>query len=185
MHPLRRRQLRRRARAAVELAERRVWNPAAGLHFCAELPTRYLEPICDRVSRVQGESFDRLVRSIAAHGLANPIITVTELPGEPNHADWREWRYRFLYTIAAPIKIVVGHNRYAACLALGRTHVPVLHCGPIAYPAADEAWQSVDGIEAAQLLCRDGKLGCGPYSLVMDQFTPPLKGVPKGFEVPQ
>lgn len=180
MHPLRRRWLRRREQAATELKERRVWNPSAGLSYCPLLPTLYLEPICERVSRVQGDSFERLKRSIAVHGLANPLITVTELP-EPEISDWREWRYRFLYTIAAPIKLVVGHNRYAACLALGWTHVPVLHCGPIAYPAAREAWQRVDGIEDAQRLCRDGRLGVGPYSLVMDQFTPPLKGVPVGF----
>jgi hypothetical protein len=141
----------------------------------------YLEPICERVSRVQGDSFERLKRSIAAHGLANPLITVSELP-EPDLSDWREWRYRFLYTIAAPIKVVVGHNRYAACSALGWSHVPVLHCGPIPKAAYGEDWIEVDGIEEAQRLCRDGRLGVGPYSLVMDHFTPPLKGVPSGLE---
>lgn len=144
---------------------------------------RYLEPICERISRVQGDSFNRLVLSIEAHGLANPLLTVSELP-TPNQSDWREWRYRFLYTIAAPIKVAVGHNRYAACLALGWTHVPVLHSGPIPELALGEAWQHVEGIEAAQRLCRDGRIGLGPYSLVMDHFTPPLKGVPVGFEVP-
>lgn len=181
MHPLRRRQLRRRERVAAEVKAKRVWNPAAGIAYCAELDVEHLEPICERVSRVQGASFERLKRSIATHGLANPLITVSELP-EPDLSNWQEWRHRFLYTIGAPIKIVVGHNRYAACLALGWTHVPVLHCGPIPKVAARQAWLDVDGIEAAQRLCRDGRLGVGPYSLVMDHFTPPLKGVPKGFE---
>lgn len=182
MNPFRRRQLARRARAQIVEKPPRVFAPKQGLWYCAELPREHLEPICERVSRVQGEKFERLVASIREHGLANPLITVSELP-EQNLNDWREWRYRFLYTIAAPIKLVVGHNRYAAIVALGWTHVPVMHCGPI--PAAAKAcrWRKLRGLAAAQKLCRDGKLGIGPYSLVMDDFTPPLKGMPSGFEV--
>lgn len=130
---------------------------------------------------MQGEAFHRLMASIDKHGLANPLITVSDLP--PLEAsDWRQWRYRFLYTIAAPCKLVVGHNRYAAILALGWTHVPIIHCGPLPEIAAGESWQKLNGIPAAQRLCRDGTLGLGPFSLVMDTYTPPLKAVPAGFE---
>lgn len=142
---------------------------------------RFLEPICERVSRVQGEKFDQLVASINARGLANPLITVSELPA-PNFDDWREYRFRFLYTIGAPVKIVVGHNRYAALQTLGWTHVSVIHCGPIPEAARTGCgWRKLKGIDAAQKLCRDGRLGLGPYSLVMDHFTPPLKAMPEGF----
>lgn len=159
-----------------------MWDPAAGLSYCAKLPRELLEPICERVSRVQGEKFERLVASIREHGLANPLLTVSVLP-QQNLNDWREWRYRFLYTIAAPIKVVVGHNRYAAISALGWTHVPVLHCGPIPEAArAPRRWRKLKDVAAAQKLCRDGELGLGPYSLVMEQFTPPLKAMPEGFE---
>ena len=42
--------------------------------------------------------------------------------------------------------------------------------------------QAVPSIDIAQaLFIGDGALGYGPFSLVMDQFTPPLKGVPEGF----
>jgi len=181
LNPFRRRQLARRERAAVAVKPPRVWDPKAGLWYCEVLPREYLEPICPRISRVQGEKFERLKASIAKHGLANPLITVSELP-EQNLEDWREWRYRFLYTIPAPIKVVVGHNRYAACMALGWPDVPVLHCGPIPKAAQGERWRKVRGLKAAQKLCRDGELGVGPYSLVMDHFTPPLKAMPAGFE---
>ena len=162
-----------------------MFSPKQGLWYCAALPVEFLEPICERVSRVQGEKFERLVASIREHGLANPLITVSELP-EQNLNDWREWRYRFLYTIGAPIKIVVGHNRYAAIQALGWGTVPVIHCGPVPEVTKHHAhgpWRKLRGIAAAQKLCRDGELGLGPYSLVMDQFTPPLKAMPAGFEV--
>lgn len=129
---------------------------------------------------MQGEKFERLVRSVERHGLANPLITVSELP-EPNLEDWREWRYRFLYTIEAPIKVVVGHNRYAACMALGWPDVPVLHCGALPQGARGELWEAVD-LPGAQAYIRDGTLGLGPYSLVMEHFTPPLKAMPVGFE---
>lgn len=182
MSLFRNRRLRRRERALQALPPPRVFDPASGIHYCEALPVQYLEPICERISRVQGDKFERLKASIAAHGLANPLITVSELPPQ-NLDDWREWRYRFLYTIGAPIKLVVGHNRYAACMALGWPDVPVLHCGPIPQAATGERWRPYKTVAGAQKhLIRDGRLGLGPYSLVMDEFTPPLKGVPAGFE---
>lgn len=181
MNPFLRRRQTRRARAASVEKPPRVWEPGSGIWYCAALPCEYLEPICERISRVQGELFDKLVASIRQHGLANPLITVSELPAQ-NLNDWREWRYRFLYTIPAPIKVVVGHNRYAACVALGWAHVPVIHCGPIPEAAQGERWCKLESIDEAQEIIRDGKLGLGPYSLVMDHFTPPLKAMPAGFE---
>ena len=162
---------------------RRTFHVEQGLAYCAKLPVALLEPICERISRVQGEKFDRLVASLREHGLANPLITVSELP-EQNLDDWREYRYRFLYTIRAPLKLVVGHNRYAAIQTLGWSHVPVLHCGPIPRIARAKGrrWVTLDGLAEAQELFRDGELGLGPYSLVMDHFTPPLKGMPPGYE---
>lgn len=180
MNPFRRRLKNRREKAGRIAKPPRVWPVEAGIFYNPALPVRYLEPICERVSRVQGDKFERLVASIKAHGLANPLITVSELP-EQNLEDWREWRYRFLYTIPAPIKVVVGHNRYAACQSLGWPDVPVLHCGAIPKEAQGELWERVDLAEA-QAYVRDGRLGVGPYSLVMDEFTPPLKGVPPGYE---
>lgn len=129
---------------------------------------------------MQGDKFERLVESIRKHGLANPLITVSVLP-VPDFDDWKQYRYRFLYTIGAPIKIVVGHNRYAAIQSLGWMHVPVIHCGPIPAEAKSAPWRKLKGIEWAQALIRDGQLGVGPFSLVMDQFTPPLKAMPAGY----
>ena len=177
----RKRLLARRARTAQALKPSRIWDVSAGISYCAALPIQYLEPICVRVSRVQGDKFERLMASIEKHGLANPLITVSQLPVQ-NLDDWREWRYRFLYTIAAPIKVVVGHNRYAACISLGWTHVPVLHCGAIPAAAQGERWRKYKTLAGAQRVIKDGKLGLGPYSLVLDEFTPPLKAVPVGFE---
>lgn len=181
MHPIIRKRLERAARRRQATPPPRVWDPAAGLHYCAALPVELLEPICERVSRVQGEAFERLCVSIHVHGLANPLITVSELP-TPNFDEWQQYRYRFLYTIGAPIKVVVGHNRYAAIKTLGWPHVPVLHCGPIPQVARACRWRKLRSVKAAQKLIRDGELGLGPFSLVMAQFTPPLKAVPAGFE---
>lgn len=182
MHPIIRKRLERAARNRKPPAPPRVWDPARGIRYCAALPVELLEPICERVSRVQGESFERLCASIAAHGLANPLITVSELPGDANFDDWQQYRYRFLWTIGAPIKIVVGHNRYAAIKTLGWTHVPVLHCGPLPEAAQACRWRKLRSVAAAQKLLRDGELGLGPFSLVMAHFTPPLKAVPAGYE---
>jgi ParB-like nuclease domain len=158
----------------------RTFHVEQGLAFCVKLPVTLLEPICERISRVQGDKFDRLVASLKAHGLANPLITVSELPAQ-NLDDWREFRYRFLYTIQAPIKLVVGHNRYAAIQTLGWSHVPVVHCGPIPKEAKKLRWKKLKSLEEAQARFRDGVVGYGPYSLVMEQFTPPLKAMPPGY----
>jgi hypothetical protein len=157
-----------------------VFHVEQGLAYCAKLPVTFLEPICERVSRVQGDRFDQLVASLRDHGLANPLITVSELPAQ-NLDDWREFRYRFLYTIGAPVKVVVGHNRYAAIQTLGWSHVPVLHCGPIPKEAKGVRWRKLKTLEEAQARFRDGIVGYGPYSLVMEQFTPPLKAMPPGY----
>lgn len=158
----------------------KTFDPKAGLWYHSRVPVRYFEPNCERISRVQGEKFEALVESIREHGLANPLLTVSVLP-QQNLEDWREWRLRWLYSIAAPLKIVVGHNRYAAIRALGWTHVPVLHSGPVAPATARLKWHRLSGLGAAQSLLRDGTLGLGPYSLEMAGFTPPLRGMPEGF----
>ena len=156
-----------------------MWNPAEGIWHCAALPAEYLEPCVPLVTRVVAEKADRLRESIRQHGLANPLITVSALP-EPNFDDWREYRFRFLFECRAPIKIVVGHNRYHAIKALGWQTVPVIHCGPLPANAAREAWQPVP-VEDVQSYFQDGQVGFAPYSLTMDEFTPPLRGMPVGY----
>jgi hypothetical protein len=159
----------------------REWSIEAGLFYCARLPCELLEPCVPLVTRVVGDKADRLRESIREHGLANPLITLSELP-EPNFDDWREFRFRFLFSCRAPVKLVVGHNRYHAIKALGWSHVPVLHCGPLPREAPrGRRWKRLKTLDAAQALFKDGKLGCAPYSLTMVEFTPPLKAMPKGF----
>ena len=180
MHPLARRWARIRAAERPQKVEK-VFDPATGLAYCERLPVRFLEPICPRVSRVMGDKFDRLVASIRDHGLANPLLTVSWLP-EPDLDQWQEFRLRFLFKdYQAPIKIVVGHNRYAAIQQLGWDRVPVLHSGPIPKEARRQKWTKLGSCEDAQSYLRDGTLGLGPYSVVMESFTPPLVGVPPGF----
>lgn len=168
-----------KARRAAQAVEQRPTREFSGdVWYHARLPVSLLEPHVPRVSRVVGEKFERLKASIAAHGLANPLITVSELPS-PNFDDWREFRFRFLFECKAPIKVVVGHNRHEAIRELEWTHVPVLHCGPIPAEARRLKWKAVSD---PQSYIRDGRVGLGPFSLTMVEFTPPLKGVPAGFE---
>jgi hypothetical protein len=180
MNPIIRRRLERAARHRVAVKPSREWDPIEGLWYCPALPCAYLEPCVPLVTRVVAEKAERLRESIRLHGLANPLITVSVLPS-PNFEDWREFRFRFLFECAAPVKIVVGHNRYHAIKALGWDSVPVIHCGPLPGVVQQLDWSLVE-FDDVQSYFKDGRVGIAPFSLTMVEFTPPLKGVPAGFE---
>lgn len=182
MNPIIKRRLERAARHRQPVLPPREFNPADGVWYHPALPCRYLEPAVPLVTRVVGDKSTRLRESIRQHGLANPLITVSILP-EPNFADWREFRYRFLFRCQAPVKIVVGHNRYYAIKALGWEDVPVIHCGPLPGVVEHLHWQPVAPIQrVVQNYFKDGVVGLAPFSLTMVEYTPPIKGVPAGFE---
>lgn len=180
MNPIIKRRLERAARHREAAPPAREWDPAEGLWYHPALPCTYLEPAVPLVTRVVGDKSTRLRESIRLHGLANPLITVSVLPS-PDFRDWRQFRYRFLFRCQAPIKIVVGHNRYYACKALGWDAVPVIHCGPLPGVAEHLEWSRVE-FEHVQSFFKDGRVGLAPFSLTMVEYTPPLKGVPAGFE---